>query len=94
MLTIYPLDGGRILKYILCILMGKIKAINLIHIISNITAIILSIITVIICITLRNIALLFTIIYIAIILFEENKKYKIKKEMYKILENYIAINKD
>lgn len=94
MLTIYPLDGGRILKYILCIIFGKQKSLKLTYIISNITAIILTIIVIYISVLLKNIILNFSIFYIWIVLYTENKKYKIKKEMYKILENYIAINED
>ena len=92
MITLYPLDGGRILKYILYITLGKKKSLDIVHIISNITAIILTIIVVFIVFYMKNIAYIFTIIYIWIILLTENKKYKIRKQMYKILENYIAIN--
>lgn len=92
LITIYPLDGGRILKYILCISVGKIKTLKLVYIISNITAILLTISIIYLSILLQNFSLIFAIIYIWIILVSENKKYKIRKEMYKILENYIAIN--
>lgn len=92
LITIYPLDGGRILKYIFCILLGKIKALKLVYIISNITAILLSIAVICLSILFQNLSLVFVVIYIWIILVSENKKYKIKKEMYKILGNYIAIN--
>lgn len=92
MITIYPLDGGRALKYILSIFLGKQKALNLIYIISNITTIVLSIAILVLSIILRNIALIFPIVYIWIITIKENKKYKMRRKMYKILENYIAIN--
>lgn len=92
MITIYPLDGGRILKNLLCMIFGKAKALSLVYIISNATAVLLSIIVAFLSIWLQNFALIFAVIYIWIILITENKKYKIKKEMYKILENYIAIN--
>ena len=94
MITIYPLDGGRILKYILCFFVGRFKALRITNILSNLTAIILTIFIFVLSIYFKNIAYVFMNIYILIILIVENKKYRIKKEMYKILENYIAINKD
>jgi len=92
MITIYPLDGGRILKYILCFFVGRFKALRITNILSNLTAIILTIFIFVLSIYFKNIAYVFMNIYILIILIVENKKYRIKKEMYKILENYIAIN--
>lgn len=94
MITIYPLDGGRTVKYILCFFLGRFKALRITNILSNLTAIILTILIFVLSVYLKNIAYIFADIYILIILVVENKKYKIKKEMYKILENYIAINKD
>ena len=41
MVTIYPLDGGRILKYILCFFINKINVLIITHIVSNITALLL-----------------------------------------------------
>lgn len=94
MITIYPLDGGRILKYILTFFLGRFKALKVTNILSNITAVGLTIFIFILSIYLQNIAYIFVNIYIWVILIAENKKYRIKREMYKILENYIAINKD
>jgi len=94
MLPIYPLDGGRILKYILCIFKGKKKSLSLTNMISNIMAILLSIGTLILSIKYKNIAYILGVIYIWIILIRENKIYKVKRNMYRILENNIAINKD
>lgn len=94
MLPIYPLDGGRILKYILCIFVGKKKALTLINRISNITAIILNIGVIILTFKLKNIAYIFAMIYIWYIIIKENKIYKFKRNLYKILENDIAINND
>ena len=92
MITIYPLDGGRILKYILCIIFGKVKTLKLVFVISNITAVLLSIIVIYLSFWMQNLAFIFTLVYVWAILIAENKRYRIKKEMYKILENYIAIN--
>ena len=92
MISIYPLDGGRILKYILCFLIGKRKALSITNIISNITGLILIIFTFYLSFISKNIAYIFTVIYIILVVIKENKIYKIKRNMYEILENNIAIN--
>lgn len=94
MLPIYPLDGGRIVKYILCISIGKKKALTLTNIITNITGIILNIGVIILTFKFRNIAYIFAMIYIWYIIINENNRYKLKRNLYKILENDIAINND
>lgn len=94
MLPIYPLDGGRIVKYILCIFKGKKRAITISHYTSNLIAFILEVIILIISIVLKNISLMFVIVYLLFIEARENKKYKIRRNLYKILENNIAINQD
>lgn len=94
MLLIYPLDGGRILKHILYIFLGKKRALSITNIVSNITVLLLTIAVVFLSIITRNIAYFFVLIYIWIILIKENKKYRMKKVIYKILENNIAINED
>ncbi len=93
-IPIYPLDGGRILKHLLCLFVGKKNALAITNIISNITAIVLSIGAIILSLKFRNTAYIFATLYIWSILIKENKAYKIKRNMYKILENNIAINKD
>lgn len=94
MLILYPLDGGRILKYILCIFLGRSKALFLTNIISNITAIILSIFTLYLSIILENITYIFAVIYIWVIIIKENKRYKLKRNIYKILKNKLAMEED
>ena len=94
MVMIYPLDGGRILKYILCFILGKQRAMKVTNIISNIITIIITIGIFYLSFITQNIAYTFVLVYIWIIRIKENKKYKIKIRMYKILENYIAINND
>lgn len=94
MITIYPLDGGRILKYITYLFLNKSKALYVTNIVSNVTAVIITICIIYISILLKNISYIFVLIYIWLVLIQENQKYKIKRKMYKILENYIAINQD
>lgn len=91
MLLIYPLDGGRVLKHILCIFLGKKKALSITNTVSNIIAILLTIAVIILSFATQNIAYFFAVIYICFITIKENKKYKMKKMMYKILENNMSI---
>lgn len=94
MLCIYPLDGGRILKYILCIALGNRKALTITNIISKITAFWISVVILILGAKFKNISCIIIIIYIWIIIIKENRRYKIKRNIYKILENDIAIKED
>lgn len=86
LLPIYPLDGGRVLKAILNIKNEEKISEEIINKISNITIILLTIITSILVVYLENIALVFAIVYLWIIVHKENKKYLLKKKVYKIIE--------
>ena len=94
MLPIYPLDGGRIIKNIIYIFFGKINSLKITNLISNIFVVLLSLTTVYLIIDSKNIMYMFVLVYIWILLIRENKAYKIKIKMYKILRNYLAINQD
>ena len=94
MIVIYPLDGGRILKYILCFFVKKPKALYITNIVSNIICVILCIFTLYLSFISRNVVYIFTIVYIIAVIMKENKVYKLKRNMYRILENDIAINKE
>lgn len=92
MMPIYPLDGGRILKNILYIFFGKLKALQIINVVSKIIAFILTFLIVFISIFYKNISYIFVLIYIWIIVIKASKICNMKIKMYKILKNYIAIN--
>lgn len=64
MLPIYPLDGGRLCKSIIKICFGPYKAIDLIKKISNTTVIILTVISSILILYLKNWAIVLIIIYL------------------------------
>lgn len=91
MLVIYPLDGGRLLKYILCFFLNKQKVLGIVNIVSNIIALILIFFTVYLSFISKNIAYIFTIIYIIYVVIKENKRYKLKRNIYKILKSYMTI---
>lgn len=84
-LPIYPLDGGRILKGVLHIFFGKVKANKYIMKISYYTLIILTIGTSIAILYVKNIALVIGLCVLWIIFLREYKKYKIKSKIYNLI---------
>ena len=86
LIPLYPLDGGRILKAIIRLKLKKEDADSIINRITNILIILLTAIASITILYLKNIAILFILIYLWIIVIRENKKYRIKKMMYQILK--------
>lgn len=87
MIPIYPLDGARILKAFINIVKGNQKSNHYINNISNITIIIITMLASIAIYYYKNIAILFIILYLWTVTIIENRKYNIKKRIYKIIEN-------
>lgn len=87
LLPIYPLDGGRILNGIINLRFGYIESIKLTNKISNICIIILTAISSIAIYYFKNIAILFIIVYLWILIIIENRRYDMKMNIYKILQN-------
>ena len=86
LLPLYPLDGGRILKSVICLIKGKRKAESLINRISNIMFFLIIFIFSILIYYLKNFAILFVMFYLLYIVTKENKIYRMKMQMYKILD--------
>ena len=86
LIPIYPLDGGRILKGLLRLKYEEIKADEIIIKISNIILIIMTALSSIVILYLKNIAILFILIYLWAITINENKKYSLKKMTYEIIK--------
>ena len=86
LIPLYPLDGGRILKEMLRLNDSKENADRIINKTSNILIIIITAISSILILYLKNIAILLIIIYLWLIVIKENKKYKLKKMMYRVLQ--------
>ena len=86
LIPIYPLDGGRIVQGILHILMGLRESYTYIKIITNINVIILTVISSILILYYKNIAVLLVIIYLWTLVYECNKEYNIKEKMYEIID--------
>ena len=87
LLPIFPLDGGRLLKALIHILKGKRKALDYTNTISNLSIIFITMLASIGIYYFKNIAILFIVIYLWGLIIIENKKYSIKKRIYKIIEN-------
>lgn len=86
LIPLYPLDGGRILKGIVRLKYGEIKSDKMVNKISNSVVIILTAISSIAILYLKNIAIFFVIMYLWIIVINENKKYNIKMRVYSTLQ--------
>ena len=87
LLPIYPLDGGRILKSILCLIKGRKRAESLINKISNIMFFLIMFVFSILIYYLKNISILTIMLYLLYIVTKENKIYKMKMRMYEEIEN-------
>lgn len=86
LIPIYPLDGGRILKSILSIKLSPQKTNSIINKISNITIIILTAATSILILYIKNIAIVVALAYLWYVVIKENKRYKLIKRVYEIIE--------
>lgn len=88
LLPVYPLDGGRILKGILHINLGKRKAEKYINNISRVTVMIITAISSILILYVQNIAIIIIDAYLWYLVIKENLRLKKREEIYKkILEN-------
>ena len=86
LLPIYPLDGGRVLKSILCLIKGKKKAEIIINRISNIIFFFIIFIFSILIYYLKNIAILLIMFYLLYVITKENRVFKMKMKMYEMLD--------
>ena len=84
LIPLYPLDGGRILKGMIRLKYEKMKSDEIVNKISNILVITLTALSSIVILYLKNIAILFVVIYLWIITINENKKYNLKRKLYNI----------
>lgn len=73
LIPIYPLDGGRIIASTLKINKGKIKAKKYMESITRVTIILLTIVSSILILYLKNVAILFIIIYLWVLFFKNKK---------------------
>ena len=76
LLPIYPLDGGQILNRVLRIIYGNMEAYRITNVINNTIMSIITALASIGILYLKNIAIVFIIIFMWHIIIKENKKYK------------------
>lgn len=94
LLPIYPLDGGRVIKEIVHLNLGKKKAWNVTNIISNITMFIITIASSFMIYILKNIAIFFIVIYLWLMMIKENKRYNEMKKFYRVIDNFNSEKKE
>ena len=92
LLPIYPLDGGRILKGIIHIILGKRKSEIYTNYISFFLLIILTLISSILIFYIKNIAIFIAIIFLWVIYIIEDLKFRKRNKIYKLVEKTIEIN--
>ena len=86
MLPIYPLDGGRILKSILCLSKKRKYAILYTNKISNIVLFLISFLFSILIYYYKNWGIMVILIYLWYITLKENKVCRMKLKLYEALE--------
>lgn len=86
LVPIYPLDGGRILKYVLKVKNDGFEIETIINKTSNILMIILTILSSVLILIYKNIGLFIIVIYLWLIIIKENKKYELKKKINNLIE--------
>lgn len=89
LIPIYPLDGGKILATTLSLKLAQEKILKIINQTSNVTIIILTIISSIAILYIHNIAIIVAITFLWILVIRENKKYRIFKKIYEEAEKNI-----
>lgn len=87
LIPLYPLDGGRIIKGIFYMEFGNKRAKILTNKISNITMIIITIVSSIAVYYLKNIAIFLICMFLWIVTLQENKRLKTNLRMYEILDS-------
>lgn len=86
LIPIYPLDGGRIIKNLMKLLIGNKKAKHYTNKVSNIFVIIVTVVSSITIYYYKNIAILFALMFIWTLIVKENKRYNTYNKIYKVID--------
>ena len=89
LMPMYPLDGGRMIKSLLKLKYDKTNVEKLVNRMSNIVVIMLTMASSILIIYFENIAILFAIMYLWIIVIKENRNYRTKKRVYDVIRKEV-----
>jgi stage IV sporulation protein FB len=87
LLPLYPLDGGRILKCILCIFYGLKKSYIVTEKISMVVIILILFVSSILVLKVQNFGLLIIILYLVYIKLLETKRIKRKLALFELIEH-------
>lgn len=87
LIPLYPLDGGRILKYIIQLATNSKEAEMFVYKLSNTLIIILTLVSSIGILFIQNIGIVLILAYLWILTIQENKKYKLKMRILKMISN-------
>ena len=94
LLPIYPLDGGRVIKGILHICLGKVKSEKYTNHISFVTLLIVTFISSIVIYQAENIAIFLIVLVLWGIFIREDRVYARKSKIYKLLEKNRNLNEE
>ena len=94
LIPIYPLDGGRILKSILHIIVGKIKSERYINNISFVVLMLITIFSSIAIYVAKNISIFLIVLFLWGIFIKEDLVYRRRKKIYKLVEKTIEIKQN
>lgn len=86
MITIYPLDGGRILKNLLYYCFDFKRVLNIVNFVSNVSLIIITFISSIGILYFKNVSIVIFDLYLWYLVFVENRRKGIIDRMYRVLE--------
>lgn len=91
LLPIYPLDGGRAIKGILHIFLGKMRSERCINYLSFVTLILVTFVSSIIIYQFQNIAIFFAVLTLWGIFIREDRIYTKRNKIYNLLDKTIEI---
>lgn len=94
LLPMYPLDGGRIVKGILHIFLGKMKAEKYTNCISFVTLILITFIASIAIYKAENIAIFLIVLVLWGIFIKEDRIYEKRNKIYDLLDKSIEIKRN
>lgn len=85
LIPLYPLDGGRVLKYIVQLTSNAKEAEIITYKLSNTLIIILTLISSVGILLIQNIGVLLILGYLWMLVIQENKRYRLKMKIYRLL---------
>jgi len=87
LIPIYPLDGGRVLKNLLNILVGKYKAIKYTNKVSNILICILTMVSSVLVLQYKNTVILLVLAYLWYLVLMQNKRSNMQLKLIETISN-------